>query len=197
MSVAPPEVTQRATRPHLPGESGIWVFILGDLCIFALFFVTFVIDRAQDPALFDASRAELNVSWGAINTLLLLTGSLFIVWAVHAARDGQRSEAARFVSWAMGCGILFGANKIVEYTQKVASGHGPDSNTFFTYYFCFTGLHALHLVIAIVVLARMRWLLAQDDFGTEDLGTLETAATYWHLVDLLWIVLFALLYLMA
>ncbi len=193
-----PRLTSRQTnRRHVPGETGIWVFILGDLLIFALFFVTFVVDRSQETELFDSSRAELHISWGALNTLLLLTGSLFVVWAVHAARDDKLREASRFTSWAMGCGVVFGVNKVVEYTDKITSGHGPDSNIFFTYYFCFTGLHALHLVIALCVLARMRWLLKQPDFGPEDIGTLESAATYWHLVDLLWIVLFALLYLMT
>ncbi|WP_202033242.1 cytochrome c oxidase subunit 3 [Nocardioides sp. WS12] len=188
--------TARGPR-RIPGEAGIWVFILGDLFIFALFFVTFVVDRSQETALFDASRAELHISWGALNTLLLLTGSLFVVWSVHAARDGKLPEASRFTTWAMGCGVLFGINKVVEYTDKISSGHGPDSNIFFTYYFCFTGLHALHLLVALCVLGRMRWLLAQPDFDQQDMGTLESAATYWHLVDLLWIVLFALLYLMT
>jgi nitric oxide reductase NorE protein len=191
-----PQPTMRRPR-RIPGETGIWVFILGDLAIFALFFVTFVVDRSQEPALFDASRAELHLSWGALNTLLLLTGSLFVAWAVHAARDGKAPEASRFLAWAIGCGVVFGIDKVIEYSDKIGSGHGPDSNIFFTYYFCFTGLHALHLLIALCVLARMRWLLAQPDFGADDIGTLESAATYWHLVDLLWIVLFALLYLMT
>jgi nitric oxide reductase NorE protein len=184
-------------RRRIPGEVGIWVFILGDLAIFALFFVTFVVDRSADPATFEASRDQLHLSWGAVNTLLLLTGSLFVVWGVHAARDGRVRESSRFVSWAMGCGVLFGVDKVLEYADKISSGHTPGSNTFFTYFFCFTGLHALHLVIALFVLARMRWLLARPDFGPPDITTLETAATYWHLVDLLWIVLFALLYLMV
>ena len=184
-------------RRRIPGELGIWVFILGDLSIFGLFFVTFVVGRSQEPALFNAGRAQLHIAWGAFNTLLLLTGSLFVVWAVHAARDGLAKQSSRYLAWAIGCGAFFGANKVVEYTTKIASGYGPGHDIFFTYYFCFTGLHALHLVLALAVLIRMRWLLAQPDFGKNDIGTLETAATYWHLVDLLWIVLFALLYLMT
>lgn len=194
-TAAPPGPGARSDR-RIPGEAGIWVFILGDLIIFGLFFATFVVDRSQEPALFEASRAELHLSWGALNTLLLLTGSLFVVWAVHAARAGKPADASRLIAWAMGCGVIFGINKVIEYADKIGSGHGPDSNIFFTYYFCFTGLHALHLLVALCVLARMRWLLAQPDFGPADIGTLESAATYWHLVDLLWIVLFALLYLM-
>jgi nitric oxide reductase NorE protein len=196
IDLQPRAAARPAPRRRVPGEAGIWVFILGDLLIFALFFVTFVVDRSRETELFEAARAELHLSWGALNTLLLLTGSLFVVWAVHAARAGKLPEASRFMSWAMGCGVFFGINKVVEYTDKIRSGHGPDSNIFFTYYFCFTGLHALHLVVALCVLGRMRWLLKQPDFGPEDIGTLESAATYWHLVDLLWIVLFALLYLM-
>ncbi|MFJ9390487.1 cytochrome c oxidase subunit 3 family protein [Nocardioides sp. NPDC101246] len=197
MSVSVHDPVPPATRRRIPGEAGIWVFILGDLAIFALFFATFVVDRSKQPDLFNASRAELHISWGAVNTLLLLTASLFVAWAVHAARDGLPAVASRFLLWAMGCGGLFGINKVIEYTDKISSGHGPDTNIFFTYYFCFTGLHALHLIIGLCVLARMRWLLAQPDFGPDDIGTLESAATYWHLVDLLWIALFALLYLMT
>jgi nitric oxide reductase NorE protein len=193
------EVTPQLRTPHhVPGEVGIWVFVLGDLIMFAAFFGSFVHDRADLEDLFDASRAELHASWGAVNTLLLLTGSLFVVWGVRAARDGLLPVASRFLAWAMCCGALFGIDKIVEYTDKVNSDITPETNLFFTYFFCFTGIHALHLTIGLIVLARMRRLLAEPDFGRPgDIRTLETGATYWHLVDLLWIILFALLYLMV
>lgn len=179
-----------------PGEIGMWVFILIDLSIFCALFVMFVVDRSDNVPLFDEGSASLSISWGAINTIVLLTGSLFVVWAVHAAKQRRLDIASRLVTWAMGTGAIFLLNKVFEWGDKLAAGHTAGETPFYTYYFCLTGLHAVHLIIALCALLHVRHLLAQPDFGPHDEVSVETVATYWHMVDLLWIALFATLYMM-
>jgi nitric oxide reductase NorE protein len=183
--------------PHVPGEIGIWVFILGDMGVFALFFGIFTWERARQTAVFDASRLELSITLGAINTTLLLTGSLLVVLGVSAARGGRLRSATTAFIGALGCGLAFGIDKVLEYTGEVARGHTPSTNDFFMYYYVFTGIHALHLVVGLGVLGYLVSVVRRPSIGTDQLRAIESGASYWHLVDLLWLVLFALLYLMA
>ncbi len=184
-------------RRRVPGEAGIWVFVLGDMTMFAAFFGCFTHDRGRHVELFTASQAQLHIGFGAINTCLLLTGSLFVVWAVSATRRSALAEARRWLGWAWACGAVFGVNKVLEYADKIAHDVTPATNLYFMYFYMFTGLHAAHLVIGLIVLGRMRAVCARPALTTANHRTLEIGATYWHLVDLLWVVLFALLYLMA
>lgn len=184
-------------RRHVPGEYGIWVFILGDMTLFAAFFGVFVRDRARQPAAFTESQATLHIAFGAVNTCLLLTGSLFVVWAVQAVRRDDNAAARRFLAAAWVCAAVFGLDKVLEYADKVTHGLTPATNDYFMYFFMFTGIHALHLVIGMVVLAHLRRLCARPVLTAANVRTIEVGASYWHLVDLLWVVLFALLYLMA
>jgi nitric oxide reductase NorE protein len=201
MRVRQPPVSEPGARlanaPHVPGEVGVWVFILGDMCVFALFFGIFTWERARQTEVFDASHHELSITLGAVNTILLLTGSLFVVFGVSAARSNRlRSATGAFIG-ALGCGLAFGVDKLVEYAGEVARGHTPSSNDFFMYYYVFTGIHALHLIVGLGVLGYLVAIVRRPTVGADQLRAIESGASYWHLVDLLWLVLFALLYLMA
>jgi nitric oxide reductase NorE protein len=184
-------------RIHTPGEIGLWVFILGDLSLFGFFFGQFVFARGSQPELFNASRGQLQIAFGAFNTCLLLTGSIFVVWAVHAVRHGYPDIARRW--FAAGCvtAVWFLVDKVIEWSMEVSRGITPISNDFFTYFFVFTGIHAVHVTIGLCVLWYLRRLTRQPEISEREMHTFESGAVYWHLVDLLWIVLFALLYLMA
>ncbi|MFE3000819.1 heme-copper oxidase subunit III [Nocardia sp. NPDC059246] len=181
----------------VPGEVGIWVFILGDMALFGAFFGVFVYDRSTRVATFAWSQAELHLSFGAINTCLLLTGSLFVVWAVQAAGRGANFVARRFIALAMICGSIFLIDKVIEYSEKLSHGFTPNTNLYFTYYYMFTGIHAIHLIIGLITLGHIRKLLRKPELSAVNYRTINVVACYWHLVDLLWVVLFALLYLMA
>ena len=192
------QVRRKAER-HLPGEEGTWVFILGDMTVFALIFAVFVYYRADDPALFRESQQSLNQNFGAINTLLLLTSSLFVVTAVRAVRHNVPRVAPALFAGAFACGLGFSLNKILEYSEKLDAGLKPATNDFFMYFYVLTGLHFFHLLIGmgllvfLIVLARR----ARDESLSEkQFGYREGGACFWHMVDLLWIVLFPLLYLM-
>jgi nitric oxide reductase NorE protein len=182
---------------HVPGEAAIWVFVLGDMTMFAAFFGQFLWDRAHQHELFTSSARELSIAFGAINTLLLLTGSLFVVLGVHAVKERMDRMGSRLFAATFACAFVFGINKVLEYSSKLRAGYYPDSNDFFTYYYMYTGIHAVHLLIGMIFVGRMWQLSRRPQLNRHDFRFIEVGATYWHLVDLLWIVLFALLYLMV
>ena len=145
-------VAPRAAR-RVPGEAGIWVFILGDMLMFGFFFAAFMVQRGQDPELFAQARETMTVAFGAVNTLVLLTSSLFVATAVRAHRGGRRADARRLVALAGACAAVFAAIKIAEWGIKLDAGYAPGDNLFYTYYYVLTGVHFLHLTIGSVVLA--------------------------------------------
>jgi nitric oxide reductase NorE protein len=175
---------------------GIWVFVLWDMCAFALFFGVFVLTRAQQPAVFEHGRRSLTLALGTINTLLLLTGSFMVVVGLRYVRRLRQRIGSRFFAIALFCGLCFVANKIIEYHGLIHAGHQPASNDFYLYFFLFTGVHLLHLTLGLGGLGFMIKTARKAAIRARDLRNLEALATYWHLIDLLWIVLFALLYLL-
>ncbi|MGR9090951.1 MAG: cytochrome c oxidase subunit 3 [Gammaproteobacteria bacterium] len=181
---------------EIPGEVGIWVFVLGDMFVFGLFFTVFVYYRGLDLEVFRTSQATLNQNYGALNTLLLLFSSWFVVLAVIDVREHAARYAARLLGLAMLCGLGFSVVKFVEYGEKLRAGLGIMTNDFYMYYYIFTGLHFVHVIIGLGVLIYL-WSMVQA--GVKSAGELrifESGAIYWHMVDLLWIVLFPLLYLL-
>lgn len=184
-------------EPHIPGEAGLWVFLIGDMTVFAMLFGVYLDARAKEPALFDAERELLGQHFGAINTLLLLCSSLLVVAGVHALRSGTHHRlAARFFGGAFvvgGCGFV--AMKAVEWIGKFSDGITPATNDFWTYYYVLTGLHLFHLLVGMGVLAFVYSQARKPGLSPGRFSVVEGGACYWHMVDLLWIVIFPLLYL--
>lgn len=195
-SVAPGASASRA-RHHVPGEVGVWILILGDMVVFAWFFIVFMHQRARHAEVFDAAHRSLNLTFGGLNTMLLLTGSWFVVMAVHALRANSQRLGKGFIRIAIGCGLGFVVNKFLEYHDKIAAGHPHEQADFFMYYFVLTGIHLVHLLIGLAVLTLMLRVASKPLLGPRQFQTLESGASFWHLVDLLWLVLFALFYLVS
>jgi nitric oxide reductase NorE protein len=188
--------TERVTPRRLPGVDGIWVFIGADAVIFAILFFSFMQDRLKNPAMFEASRRTLNMNMGGIDTLILLTSSWSVALAVQAMKRDQIDREPRLLLGGAVTGLMFVASKSVEYFQKVAHGLNPGTNPFYMWYFTLTGIHLTHVVVGTSLLTYL-WVRSRR--GTYDhlhRAVPECVASYWHLVDLLWIVLFPLLYLM-
>jgi len=199
----------KKTKPHVPGEVGIWVFILGDMVIFGLFFIVFIYNRGLNSDVYFQSQATLNQNYGAINTLFLLASSWFVAMGVDDMRRKVVRLAPLFFTLAMLCGLGFGVVKIIEYREKISAGITLTTNDFYMYYYIFTGLHFLHVLIGMGVLVFL-WLKARaavqrsadtsitkkENEKENEMMLIESGASYWHMVDLLWIVLFPLLYLM-
>lgn len=185
------------TAPRrLPGIPGLWLFIAADMCVFGLLFFSFLDDRRLNPDAFNQSQQALNHHFGGIYTLLLLTSSWFVVRAVQAAQANRPSHTATQLAWAAACGIAFTVMKGLEYGTKLSHGITPKTDAFFMYYFTMTGMHLLHVVGGTVVLLIMYRQARAGHYHSGQMTGLESGASYWHMVDLLWIVLFPLFYLM-
>ena len=189
-------MTETAAREHsLPGELGVWIFVLGDMCIFALFFAVYLFYRTEDLPLFLDSQQTLNQNFGALNTVLLLFSSLFVALAVIDVREQQGVFAPRLLLFGIGCGLGFAVVKFFEYGEKLRAGIGISTNDFYMYYYIFTGIHFIHVLIGLVLLSIM-FFAAKDGISEPPaLRMFESGGIFWHMVDLLWIVLFPLLYL--
>ena len=181
---------------HLPGEPGIWIMICGDMMIFSIMFIVYLFYRREDPELFESSQSRLNQSFGLINTFFMLTSSWCVAMAVEAARARRIKSTVILFRLGFACGLGFAIVKIAEYAQKISAGIVIDTNDFYMYYYVLTGIHFLHVLIGMGVLAFMAHYATKGDFAPIKIGHFESGASFWHLVDLLWIALFALLYLL-
>ena len=193
-SRADPDDAKR--RGHVPGEEGIWVLILGDMVVFGILFGTYLYYRAEDVSLFTTSQQILNTTYGLVNTLLLLFSSLLVVMSVSAVRQNRPQPAPRLLLGAIACGVAFSVLKIFEYHQKIDLGITPQTNSFYMFYFFLTGLHWFHLLLGLGVLTYMYFSARRLALDAKQFAWFEGCGCFWHMVDLLWIVLFPLLYLM-
>lgn len=191
-------VSRKKRERRIPGEEGVWVFIFGDMCVFAVLFSLFLVARTHNPDLFRHSADTLNRDFGVVNTLNLLMSSIFVVLAVRAkasSKPWHQKVAPRFVLAAMFFGACFIVVKVVEYSEKLSHGLTPGTNDFYMYYFILTGLHLVHLILGMGVLTLLWRLAKKPELGKFEKAFFEGGACFWHMVDLLWIVLFPLLYL--
>lgn len=176
----------------MPGMDGFWVFVAGDLAMFTLMFVTFVLARADSLQEFQAAQLTLDVDRGGINTLVLLTSSGCIASALTALHRGAVEGARRWIAAGILGGVAFALLKSLEYAAGFDAGHAPDASEFYVYYLTITGVHLGHVVAGCVVLACFWVRLGRGPGGV---AGFETAAIFWHLVDFLWLLIFPLLYL--
>lgn len=190
LSAAP--VAGEAPVRRLPGEVGVWVFICGDMLVFALLFFVYLYYRAESLDSFQYSQQALSTVVGLLNTLVLLASSWFVARFMGAFRQGELLVARRFLLCAVAAALTFVGVKFFEYSSKIATGHTLLSGDFFMYYYMMTGIHLLHVLVG---LAGLLYLLTVVGKRETSHMLVECAAVYWHMVDLLWIFLFPLLYL--
>lgn len=184
-----------SARQSVPGGIDVWVFVLGDMLIFSAYFAAYLfLDRAPNRALFRESQAQLSQGLGLVNTLLLLTSSLFVALGIQAAKARARTAAARFVTLGAACGGAFLLVKSYEWTSKIRGGFTITTDAFFMHYYMLTSLHVVHVLVGLVFLAIVRRELRSPSVPRLEL--VDAGGVYWHMVDFLWILIFALLYLM-
>lgn len=190
---------------------GMWVFLGQELLFFSGLFVAYGIFRTWYPHVFSASSHQLDRTMGTINTIVLLFSSLTAALAVRSAQLGKKNQTSAYLLITIGCAFVFLVVKYFEYAHKFHSGllpgqyfhphhiEGPPlpekSHIFFSLYFVMTGIHAIHIIVGIGV---MFWILKRNlngEFSKEFFTPVDIVALYWHLVDLVWIYLFPLLYL--
>jgi len=171
----------------LPGNPMIWILIIGELLVFGALFLGFAGVRFLDPAAFAESQAKLDRVLGGINTMILLTSGFFAAMAVRTRADEDKKASRKWVAASMIVGSLFLAVKFVEYGDKAAQGIDIDTNTFFTLFYLSTGFHFLHVILGLIILAVVGW--------KNSLENLETGTAFWHMVDLIWVILYPIVYL--
>jgi nitric oxide reductase NorE protein len=180
--------------PRIPGDDGVWFFIVADMCMFAVFFLLFMVGQVQNPAMYREARSHLIPEIGLANTLILITSGWLMARAVNAARADNWDSARKQIILALVVGSAFAGTKAYEYYTKISSGITIQTNEFFTYYFAFTGIHFLHFVIGVGVLLVCLGKIGQPS-NPHRLKWIESAGNYWHMVDLLWMILFPMFYL--
>ncbi len=185
-------------------RTGMWLFLITEVMLFGMLFLIYAGYRFRFPAAFHDASLELNLGWGTLNTMILLTSSLFVALSVQALEHGRAGRTRLFLLLAMALGLAFLGIKAVEWSEKFRHGLYPDSPEllerssaavlYFGLYFTMTGLHALHVIAGLVLLAAMLMMLRHGAGGLR-LEILDNAGLYWHLVDIIWIFLFPLFYL--
>jgi len=182
------------------GDFGIWLVIYLELITFGGLFVAYAFARRGEVELFNSSQLLLNQTSGFINTLILLTSSLFIIKAIEAVKKYEPKIATKEASFwllsAMGLGGLFLILKSIEFMEKYEQGINISTNTFFMFYFIMTVFHFMHVILGLIIFFNIHKNLKNGKYSSTEYTGMETGAVYWHLVDLLWIILFPLIYLM-
>lgn len=185
---------------QIPGEPGIWVFAMLDMLIFAEMFGIYGYYHADHLGEFLAAQSAMIPAVGLAYTVILMASSWLVVQAISAARKGQLLLADKLVKAGVTLGISFIVLKLIEYSTKVAQGITPVMNDFFMFFFVMTFVHMLHAAVGVGALFYMRRRIAalspnHEIVQPRQMRIIETCGIYWHMVDLLWIVLFALFYL--
>jgi len=195
VSLSIPERSHAGVVPYQ--VQGVLTFILADIIVFGMIFVDFLIQRYSQVAVFNESSATLNNWMGIVNTLILMTSGLFVALAVQAAKRGEAKQARSWILASFVIGLGFGVNKMIEYGEKLSQDITMYTNDFYMFYYTLTGAHFLHFLGGMIALAALWFMMDGKKVGSKQLVNIESVALYWHMVDLLWIFIFPLLYLMG
>jgi cytochrome c oxidase subunit III len=192
-------------KDYAGAKLGMWLFLFTELILFGGLFLLYAAYLARYPHEFSAGGKELNVVFGAVNTVVLLTSSLFAAMSVTAVQRGQQRTSVRLLLGTIGCALLFLGIKYVEWSAKIHHNIYPGSirlttgppgeSVFFSLYYLTTGLHGLHVLIGGTLLTFVAVRVQQGKINSGNYSWLENGALYWHLVDLIWIFIFPLYYL--
>lgn len=187
------EATTQPAR-FVPGQPDMWVFVLFEALVFTAYFTVYVVRRTRSPGLFLESQAHLNLRVGVFNTLVLLASSWSVARCVQAARERSFRAALTNAFLTMLFGFVFLVSKILEWAAEIGQGFTLTTDEFFSFYYFLTAIHFIHLLIGFVVLGVAVHQLWSPARRSQEV--IETCATYWHTVDFLWVLIFALLYVM-
>jgi len=193
------ELTLKEKYP--PGDFAVWIIIYVELITFGLFFLGYAISRRTDIELFNGSQEILSQTSGFVNTLILITSSYFVVKAVSIVKSMTAEnykelniQASKWLLFALTCGVAFLFIKISEFSHIFGLGINLSTNKFFMFYILLTGFHFMHVLLGSIILFNIYQKTKIYGYTPDDYKGFESGASYWHMVDLLWIVLFPLIY---
>jgi len=200
-------IVMETHQDRTSSKIGMWLFLLSEILLFGGLFILYSSYRYKNPVDFHLAAWELNRTLGTINTLILITSSLGIALSIFFIQKGNRQLSVVFLFATIFLGVLFLGVKYVEWTTKIGHGLYPNSPRllgrpkgeilFFGLYYSMTGLHGLHVLVGISILSVMLVLMIKKKINENRTISLENAGLYWHLVDIIWIFLFPLFYLIT
>ncbi|MCU7853148.1 MAG: cytochrome c oxidase subunit 3 family protein [Candidatus Thiodiazotropha sp. (ex Monitilora ramsayi)] len=179
-----------------PGDLAIWIFILAELAAFGAFFGAYAFTRMQNVEMFNHYQSMLDSDAALINTFALITSSYFVVRAVASIRDNNNQGCVRWLLAALVMGALFLVVKSQEYAHHINEGITLSTNTFYMFYLSLTFFHFMHVIMGMVILAAVAVKAKRGGYSSQQHTGVETGASYWHMVDLVWLILFPLVYVM-
>ena len=177
-----------------PGGILMWIIIFLELITFGMAIVAFVYFGKQNSEVYHQSRLQLNTTFGAINTVFLLTSGYFMANAVHQFKENNIRKSSFYLKLTMLGGFLFIILKSIEYYHKIEAGISLDTNIFFSFYWMLTGFHVIHVIIGLVILSWTNYGMNKENSDTT-IDDIEACGAFWHLCDLIWLLLFPVLYL--
>jgi cytochrome c oxidase subunit 3 len=178
----------------IPGSLAIWFAILAEMSEFAIMFIVYFIAKVHNPSLFYEGPTKLNTLAGTANTLIMLTSSFFVVRAVIAIRNNQIKQSTRWLWGAVVCGILYLVIKFFEYQWNTAQGLSTETNIFYGVYYYVTFNHFLHVGWGSAGIVWVIYRIKTGIYTQNEHEGLINMAVYWHMIDLAWITIFPLLY---
>ncbi|MCK9237247.1 MAG: cytochrome c oxidase subunit 3 family protein [Thiopseudomonas sp.] len=181
----------------LPGDLAMWIFILAELAAFTLFILAFSITQLLKPEMFMAGRAQLDSSTGFAMTAGLLSSGFLAAIAVERARKNKARQASLLLVAAIASGMVYVVLKVSEYGHLASLGFDLEYNTFFTLYWLTTAFHFLHVLLGLTVLGFLSWRCWRRAYNAQEHAGLESGVMYWHMVDLVWVIIFPLVYLLG
>lgn len=198
-------MNQRTDRDYTGAKMGMWLFLLTELLLFGGLFILYAVYLSRYPDGFSKGAGRLSLVFGTVNTVILLTSSMFAAMAVTAAQKENRRYSLFLLSGTIVCALIFLANKFLEWSDKIAHGIYPNSphlaagppgeSLFFSLYYLTTGIHGVHVLVGAALLIWVAALIQRGAVTSGNYVVLENGALYWHLVDLVWIFIFPLYYL--
>jgi cytochrome c oxidase subunit 3 len=199
-----------ADQPHIHRDDtgskmGMWLFLFTELLLFGGLFLLYAGYRFLYPDGFKAAAMELNGFIGAVNTIILITSSFSVAMSITALQKNQKKLAVYLLVFTLVCGLGFLVNKYFEWSTKIHHGIYPSGPAmddlskgevmYFGLYYVMTGLHGLHVIVGMIFIAVVLGMIIRDKITSTNFQKLENAGLYWHLVDIIWIFLFPLFYL--
>ena len=175
-----------------PGGILMWILIFLELITFGIALIALVVSSKENPDLFHQSRLQLDTTFGAINTIFLLVSGFFMATTVHQFKLNNLKRTSFYLKFTMLGGFLFLVLKGIEYYFKINEGYTLGYNSFYTFYWLLTGFHVIHVIVGLVILLFMQNGIKKSTAVIEDV---EASTTFWHMCDLIWLLLFPILYL--
>ena len=184
----------REERTALPGDLAVWIFIFAELLVFGVLFVAYALARRSHVELFNSEQALLDRQGGLVNTLVLISSSYFVACAGAAIRADRVRACAVWLCGAWALGAAFLVLKALEFSHDADIGLTLSRNLFDMFYVSLTFFHFMHVLMAMVIVSVVIFNTLRGHYSAHAHTGIETASSYWHMVDLVWIILFVLVY---